>query len=202
MASTSFPALLIGRFGELVLKPLRGTSTVNSIVVSLDGKYIASGSHDRTICVWDAETGEAVLKSLYGHTDSVISVSFSPNGMCIASASFDGTIRLWDVSSNTNSTNSTMINNQILPVKFSSNPNHALPVVEDLLRGTDPGIAFSITEDGWILGPMDELLFWVPLEYRRGLWWPRTKVIVGSPITNIDLSRMVHGSSWSKCYPT
>jgi len=43
-----------------------------------DGKRIVSGSRDRTIRVWDAETGAIVVGPLEGHTDYVTSVAFSP----------------------------------------------------------------------------------------------------------------------------
>jgi len=32
------------------------------MVYSSDGKHIVSGSHDNTICVWDAGVGEMVLR--------------------------------------------------------------------------------------------------------------------------------------------
>jgi WD40 repeat protein len=69
---------------------------VNSIAFSPDGKYIASGSDDRTILVWDAETGELTSRPFEGHTNAVISAAFSPNGKYIASASWDSTIRVWN----------------------------------------------------------------------------------------------------------
>jgi WD40 repeat protein len=46
--------------------------------------------------VWDARTGEAVLKPIKGHTDSVTSVAFSPDGAHIVSGSDDKTIHVWD----------------------------------------------------------------------------------------------------------
>ena len=57
-----------------------------------------SGSdlHDRTIRLWDAQTGGQVGNPLQGHTDSVNSVSFSPDGRHIVSGSTDRTIQLWD----------------------------------------------------------------------------------------------------------
>ena len=56
---------------------------------------IVTGSHDRTLKVWDADTGEELL-TLEGHTGPVMSVCFSPGGDRIISGSSDNTIRFWD----------------------------------------------------------------------------------------------------------
>jgi len=67
-----------------------------SVSFSPDGKTLASGFWDKTIRLWDVETGKE--KSLLsGHTDYVWSVCFSPDGKTLASGSWDKTIRLWDV---------------------------------------------------------------------------------------------------------
>ncbi len=59
---------------------------------SPDGKRLASASHDRTVKVWDAGTGQETL-TLKGHTDVVTSVAFSPDGNRLGSASADGTVK-------------------------------------------------------------------------------------------------------------
>ena len=40
------------------------TRGVTSVAFSQDGKHIASGSYDRTVRIWDAETGDAVTGPL------------------------------------------------------------------------------------------------------------------------------------------
>ncbi|KIM53042.1 hypothetical protein SCLCIDRAFT_1223218 [Scleroderma citrinum Foug A] len=45
------------------------TLQVNSVAFSPDGRYIVSGSEDRTIQLWDAQTGGQVGNPLQGHTD-------------------------------------------------------------------------------------------------------------------------------------
>jgi len=72
------------------------TDAVSSVAFSQDGKCIISGSVDKTVHVWDAETGEAVHTPLQGHTDMVYSIAFSQDGKCIVSGSHDKTIRVWD----------------------------------------------------------------------------------------------------------
>ena len=78
---------------------LKGHSgLVYSVSFSPDGKRIVSGSNDRTLKVWDAQTGQETL-TLKGHSRSVNCVSFSPDGKRIVSGSFDKTLKVWDISS-------------------------------------------------------------------------------------------------------
>ena len=81
-------------FGQ-VLGTLTGhTGGVKSIAFSPDGKLIASGSWDKTVKVWDAETMEAKA-TLKGHSLWVDCVAWSPDGKRLASAGGDKTVRLW-----------------------------------------------------------------------------------------------------------
>jgi WD40 repeat protein len=48
--------------------------------------------------VWDVGSGECV-KTLSGHSESVLSVSFSPDGSLLASGSSDETVKVWNVGS-------------------------------------------------------------------------------------------------------
>ncbi len=49
---------------------------VRSVVWSPDGKNIASGSDDKTIKVWNAQTGQCV-STLSGHSRYMTAVSYS-----------------------------------------------------------------------------------------------------------------------------
>ncbi len=71
---------------------------IGRVVWSPDGKKLASSSFDKTIKLWDVDTGEC-LQTLSGHTGRVREVSWSPNGQFIASGSDDKTIRVWEVAS-------------------------------------------------------------------------------------------------------
>ncbi|KAF9177808.1 hypothetical protein BGZ51_008355, partial [Haplosporangium sp. Z 767] len=61
-------------------------------------QQIASGSDDKTVRLWDVQTG-APGPILSDHTDWITSVVYSPSGQQIASGSNDKAVRLWDVDS-------------------------------------------------------------------------------------------------------
>ncbi|MBO7180327.1 MAG: hypothetical protein J6V51_02180, partial [Bacteroidales bacterium] len=69
------------------LKTLNGHKySVNSVAYSPDGTKIISGSGDKTIKIWDANTGKC-LKTLERHSEGVYSVAYSPDGTKIISGS-------------------------------------------------------------------------------------------------------------------
>ncbi|KAG7414192.1 Vegetative incompatibility protein HET-E-1 [Fusarium oxysporum f. sp. rapae] len=81
---------------DACLLTLEGHSdNVRSVVFSHDSKWVASGSPDKTIRIWDAETGKCE-RVLEGHSDNVSSVVFSYDSKWVASGSPDKTIRIWD----------------------------------------------------------------------------------------------------------
>ena len=68
---------------------------VNSLAFSLDGRLLVSGGDDKTVKLWDIQTG-GVIRTFDGH-HSVLSVSISPDCTMIASGSKGNMIHLWHV---------------------------------------------------------------------------------------------------------
>jgi WD40 repeat protein len=73
---------------------------VRSIAFSPDGEVLASASSDRTIKLWDYETGDC-LRTCTGHQSSIYSIAFSATGDLMVSGSGDRTVKLWDCYSGT-----------------------------------------------------------------------------------------------------
>ena len=70
---------------------------VTSVVISPNGQYVAAGSMDAVVRIWDVSTGQLVEK-LRGHRNCVYSVAFTPDGKGLVSGSLDKTLKFWDLS--------------------------------------------------------------------------------------------------------
>ena len=99
-------------FGQLILKnsdlvlsndcgnlirtfPNQHTRRINSFQVDEHSRKLISASIDKTIKIWDLETGEC-LKTLHDHKASIETMLIIPNNKFI-SASVDYTIKIWDL---------------------------------------------------------------------------------------------------------
>ena len=68
---------------------------VTSVSISPDGRFVAAGSPDTVVRIWDVATGEQ-LKQMDGHTQGVTSVAFSLDGSKVVSGSWDKSVCIWD----------------------------------------------------------------------------------------------------------
>ena len=120
--------------------------------------FLASGSHDATIKLWNANTGEC-LRTLEGHGSSVRTVAFSPDGAPLASGSDDATIKLWNA--NTGECLRTLERVSLLTVAFSPdttfsryelnqifNDVRAMLSEADFFLSTEDGFEFTVSWNG------------------------------------------------------
>src|SRR5262249_54097256 len=74
------------------------TAAVTAVAFSPEGRFLASGSGDQTVRLWDLISGKEV-GVFRGHQDGVTSVAFSQDGKRLFSGSADKTARVWEVAS-------------------------------------------------------------------------------------------------------
>ncbi|KAI0339472.1 WD40 repeat-like protein [Trametopsis cervina] len=215
---------------QLIGAPLKGhTSLVFSVAFSRDGKTLVSGSGDHTIRLWDVATHAAIGGPLRGHTHWVNSVAFSPDGSSILSGSEDHTVRLWsapagDSTSNTHPLSrgtSTPVSAPLENANPSTHePSHAItpsisaPVTAAVRDNEFSATTLAISQpvlntdssefddnSGYMLGPDNELLFWVPPDYRFGFCRTSGRWVTGARWLRLDLSHFTHGEHWMQCQP-
>jgi len=69
---------------------------IRAYAFSPDGRRALTGVNDKTVRLWDLETGRC-LRVLEGHTNLVLTVAWSTDQRRALSGSADSTLRLWDV---------------------------------------------------------------------------------------------------------
>lgn len=77
---------------------LSHSDQVYAVGISPNGQWVASGSGDRSVIIWDRQTQKQKY-TLKGHTDRIYDLGFSPNGQLLATGSSESTIKIWQVSS-------------------------------------------------------------------------------------------------------
>jgi WD40 repeat protein len=81
------------------VRTLRGHAReINSLAFSPDGQRLVSASFDKTLKIWDVDSGN-VIHTLRGHQRRVTTGRFSPDGRLVVSGGVDRTVRLWDAGS-------------------------------------------------------------------------------------------------------
>jgi WD40 repeat protein len=69
-----------------------------AVAATPDGRQAISGSDDKTLKLWDLETGK-VVRTLEGHSGRVYAVAVTPEGAQAVSASGDHTLKVWELDS-------------------------------------------------------------------------------------------------------
>ncbi|MHC5673009.1 MAG: hypothetical protein ACYTXL_13575, partial [Nostoc sp.] len=71
-------------------------NSVNAVAITPNGKQVISASSDKTLKVWNLETGEKQF-TLNGHIFWVNAVAITPDGKQVISASDDKTLKVWNL---------------------------------------------------------------------------------------------------------
>jgi WD40 repeat protein len=87
-------------FNQPLFTYTKHAKPVNALAWSPDGKWIASGSDDTTVQIWQPDNG-TTLFVYHGNTDAVRAVAWSPDGQRIVSGSADNQVQVWDSSNGT-----------------------------------------------------------------------------------------------------
>ena len=166
---------------------------VTPVVFSPESKFLVSGSWDRTLRIWNVQTGEAVGDPLKGHTGRIHSISFAPCGYKLASASVDGTVHVWDARVRTD-----------LELYKRVEMNHAQLGEEELRIRWNASRAHMVNNNGWIKDG-DKLLLWVPWQYQRDIK-AGIRLVIGDPKNamrpEVDYQKLFRysGTRWTEVY--
>ncbi|KAF9528032.1 hypothetical protein CPB83DRAFT_855213 [Crepidotus variabilis] len=174
-------------------------AAVSSVAFSPDGRRVVSGSSDKTIRVWEVETGQTVAETgqtvagpFAGHNHSVTSVAFSPDGRQVVSGSSDKTIRVWRNWDITNARQPLSFWLKQIPYPVSLSPLHAPSL----------STSFSLHENGWAYFS-NQPLFWVPSSFHVYLPHCSNSHVLGQyGSCSIDYTdpNILIGDQWAKCY--
>jgi WD40 repeat protein len=118
----------------------------------------ASASLEHGIQLWHTDKTSIVHHFTSGRMDSIISLALSPDGNRIVSGSADGTIRIWDVETS---------HRQGTQPEAGMAINTALasPPERSILLSDDWNVP-RLNTSGWIVDDENNLLLWVPDEYK------------------------------------
>ncbi|KAF9960056.1 hypothetical protein BGZ72_008014 [Mortierella alpina] len=72
---------------------------VYAVQYSPDGRYLATGSFDKTVRIWDGTTNQNEVYVLKGHGLNISDLAWGHDSSLLLSAAYDKTCKLWDVES-------------------------------------------------------------------------------------------------------
>ncbi|MEZ6151679.1 MAG: WD40 repeat domain-containing protein [Pirellulaceae bacterium] len=88
--------LLDAKQGTVVQRFVGHDDTIYCAATSPDGRWLATGSYDRRIHLWDIASGQ-IVRTLTGHNGAIYDLDFDPSGQLLATASADQTVKIWRV---------------------------------------------------------------------------------------------------------
>jgi glucose repression regulatory protein TUP1 len=82
--------------GQQSLGAEKEDSYIRSVCFSPDGEYLVAGAEDKTVKVWNINSG-ILQHSFVGHELDIYSLDFSPDNRFIVSGSGDGKAKIWNM---------------------------------------------------------------------------------------------------------
>ncbi|MFA6972939.1 MAG: TIR domain-containing protein [Gallionella sp.] len=117
------PATVEQFAGKVIQLDYKGKGII-TCVFSLDGKRAITGDIEKTVRVWDVETGRC-MRVLKGHTDHVWTIAWSADQCRALSGGTDRTLRLWDLETGQCLRVFSGHEGQIVKVQFSADHRYA-----------------------------------------------------------------------------
>lgn len=165
--------------GKQVFRAQGHNYPVDAVAYSLHDSLIASGASDRTIRLWNANSAQAIDPILRGHAgDHISSVVFSQDGRLLVTGGDDMTIRLWDLQ-------------KVRTLVTAQRERNSMAM-----------LAFAPFKNGWLMSPTNDLLLWVPPEYRERLEVGGHSRIIATHrvVVTADDGVMHQGEQWTRCW--
>lgn len=161
---------------------------INSVSFSPDGKFLASGSQDATIKLWEVDSGRR-LGTLLGHSHVVNSVAFRPDGKMLATGSSDKTTKLWSVPDGAELYTLHGHSGFVTSVGFSSDGRILVTGGGDgsvklweVSSGTELATLVSVDQNDWLVSTPDGLFDGSPDGWKRIIWRFDNKTFNYAPV--------------------
>jgi WD40 repeat protein len=131
---------------------------VNDIAFILGTRLLATSSDDKSLRVWNLDTGNQVGEPLLAHDAGVTRIAASPDGRWIVSGAADGSILVWEVA-----TNETVAELKRVPVLFKGHEEEVW----------DPSVIFAPDSETFASASLDKTVC---------VWKRKTGEIVLGPL--------------------
>ncbi len=127
-------------------------NAVQALASDPSGRWLASGSADKSVKLWDLETRQ-IKRTYRNHADFVSALAMSADTNLIAAASFDGSIKLWSTSSTRPQRTFTAHKARVTSIAFSANSELLASAAED---GTVRIRGIKRTRSYWTLNGLEQ----------------------------------------------
>jgi WD40 repeat protein len=141
---------------------------VESLSFAPDGKTLATASYDKTLRLWDVETGEELYR--IGQKRALTRIAFAPDGKTLASGDLAGKVGLWDVNQGTERVRFQAHDERVTSLEFTADGRTLLTGAESsTVRLWDPATGKELPRKG-DLPPADRFGTFAPDGETLALW--------------------------------